>query len=114
MPAARGRARAQRIARPLVVAVPGDRDNCACFGANLKALCLLPLLVPRPRRGNRGLGLLSESRVRHLGVGSGFAPGQHGEDPGAAAERRRLVIGLLLRDPEHGGATPETRLVFGF
>jgi len=76
----RGRARAQRAARPFVAAIPGDRGNCACFGAHLKAFCLLPLLVPRPRHGNRGLGLLFGRRVRHVAVDASFA-GQEGRGP---------------------------------
>jgi hypothetical protein len=66
--------------------VPGDRENCACFGVNLKALCIFPLLVTRPRHGSRGLGLLLGRRERHIGVGSGFVTGQLAGDPRAAAE----------------------------
>jgi hypothetical protein len=44
-----------------------------------------------------------------LGVVSGFAPGKHGGDPGAAAERGRLGIGLHLGDPERGAITREAR-----
>jgi hypothetical protein len=67
-------------------AAPGDRDNCACFGVSLKALCLLPLHETRTQHGSRGLGLLLDRRVRHLWVGSDFVPGQQGGDPRAAAE----------------------------
>jgi hypothetical protein len=76
-------------------------------------MCLLPLLVHRPRRGNRSLGLLLGRRVRHLGVASCFAPGQHGGDPGAAAERGRLAIGLHLGDPERGAITREALFLRG-
>jgi hypothetical protein len=82
----------------MVHAVPGDRDNCACFCVNLKAFCLLRLLETRPQHGSHGLGLLLDRRVRHLWVGSGFVPGQQGGDPvPPPTEALRSFTGYHLR-----------------